>query len=149
MVERLREVVILLHYIGTTHLATLFLANTHYKPRPTKQIRNNSNIKMMNLMHSLPSLCAQSYALTPKSFLRRCWSTNSHGFSGVDWSQWKLQTNSGAAMSDKTTNNLDVLILTHPICVHDVACVHCSRGARKYHKMGNCACMNLCFHRKA
>lgn len=46
--------------------------------------KNNSLVALVAL--------AQLHTLTPRSFLRRCWSTNSHGFGGVDRSQWKLQT---------------------------------------------------------
>lgn len=67
-------------------------------------------------MTSLHSLSARFYFLTPSSFLRRCWSTNSHGF-GVDQSQWKLQTNSGSCCVWCEHNNNLKGPLSHTSCL--------------------------------
>lgn len=100
------------------------------------------HIKLTASLHPLHSLCAHSYTVTPRSFLRRCWSTNSHGFGGVDRSQWKLQTNTGAAVSDVSKNNLKDLIHTSHLCVCDCACV--GKFIKKSGKKWEQLCVYLC-----
>lgn len=105
------------------------------------RIHQKYHIKITTSLHSLHSSFAQLYTLTTRSFLRRCWSTNSHGFRGVDQSQWKLQTNTRAAVSDVSTNNLKALILTHHICACDSACVwvYVKESGRKWER--DCVCV--------
>lgn len=94
------------------------------KPTPTS---HKTHPELLN------SFCAQSCTLTPSSFLRRCWSTNSHGLGGVDLSQWKLQTNIRAAVSDVNTNNLKALTFVR-LCVQLCMCFEFEWGRQKWER---------------
>lgn len=115
------------------------LALLHFCPRlpspDPKAMANRTHqryhINTWALLHPLHSVLAELHTPTPRSFLRSCWSTNSQGFGGVDRSQWKLQTHSGAAANDASTNKLQAPVLTkhtphlrvHAVYVYMCACV--------------------------